>query len=49
MKMSKEAILNNLEVIINKINACYILDKTQRKIVTMLTAIYEAIKESDLP
>lgn len=47
--MSKKEILNNLETIINKINACYIVDKTQRKMITMLMAIHEAIKNSDLP
>lgn len=46
--MNKKEILNSLEKVINTICACYILDKTQRKIINMLQAIYEAIKNSDL-
>lgn len=47
--MSKKEILDNIEKAIDTICACYIVDKAQRKIINMLQAIYEAIKESDLP
>lgn len=46
--MSKKEILDNIEKAIDTICACYIVDKTQRKIIKMLQTIYEAIKNSDL-